>query len=127
MIRGFSSFRHINDMAGAKNLGYRGTPAYHGRIMLDPETGRLLRLTIDSDLPRADAIRAAGISVEYGAVVIGERTFQCPLKSLAVTRVRVEGHGDEPERIILHLNETDFVNYHRFGSESHLLPETMAQ
>ncbi len=61
---------------------------YHGEIMIDPETGAVLRLTIQADLNQGLPLVRSDILVDYGPVEIGGKTYICPVRSLAVWRSR---------------------------------------
>jgi hypothetical protein len=70
------------------------------------------------------------ITIEYGPVEIGGRTYVCPLRSVSIVRVR-------PVRILSNsvdafraygpystmLNDISFDGYHIFRSQSHVLPD----
>ena len=115
-----SSYRHINDMADAKFNCYKGTPAYHGSITIDPATGIVLRIAIESDLPPKDRLARADLFVQYGSVEIGGRIYTCPMRSVAVSLIRFP--ESTPARTLLCLNEATFANYHRFGASIRVLP-----
>jgi hypothetical protein len=115
-----SSYRHINDMADAQLNCYKGAPAYHGSISIDPATGTVLRIAIESDLPPKDRLARADLFVQYGSVEIGGRTYTCPVRSVAISLIRFP--ESTPARTMLCLNEAIFANYHRFGASVRLLP-----
>ena len=100
-------------------------PGYHGGIEIDPETGNILRLTIEADLKPDDAISRAFMMVEYGPVKIGEDIRFCPIRSVSLSRYHTM-YATPTKDDFLHtdrllLNDVEFTNYHRFGSESTLL------
>lgn len=112
-------------------------PAYHGSISIDPATGAVLRLTIVAELKNDDPLLTAETMVEYGPVQIGERRFICPTHSLAISVERAAGSGEASDVLAwggviarpgktatLLINETSFVDYHRFGSTARILTET---
>lgn len=117
--------------------------AYHGEIALDPETGAILRLTLQADLDQADLstglqeaalgnpLTRADLAVDYDQVEIGGRMYFCPVHAVAlsVSRTLVRGktgmrHSPSivlgPEK--LYLNDSTFGNYHLFRSESRIMP-----
>lgn len=58
-------------------------PAYHGEIAVDSANGTILRFSAISDF-KAPSERACGaIPLEYAPVVIGDRTFVCPVNGVA--------------------------------------------
>lgn len=115
---------------------YTELPAYHGSISIDPTTGAVLRLTIVAELKTGDPLLTAETMVEYGPVQIGDRRFICPIHSLALSVERAGGPGEAGDIMAwggviarpgktttLLINETSFVEYHRFGSTARILTE----
>ncbi|MFZ1015444.1 MAG: VWA domain-containing protein [Terracidiphilus sp.] len=114
---------------------YTELPAYHGTISIDPTTGAVLRLTIVAELKSGDPLLTAETMVEYGPVQIGDRRFICPIHSLALSVERAGGPeaGDimawggvmarPGKTTTLLINETSFVDYHRFGSTARILTD----
>ena len=112
-------------------------PEHHGELAIDPATGAVLRITVESapgwiaetDLSPLRPVLFSNMRVEYGPVNIGGRTFICPLRSVVITRERTvvpvsfwqqnfSVYG--PYQTLL--NDTTYTNYHKFGSESRMLP-----
>lgn len=100
-------------------------PAYHGTLAIDPATGAILRLTIQADSKPGDPISHVASVIEYGPVVIGEKTYICPLRSLAFS---VEERNECTmvalnRGVVRHmrLNRITFSNYHRLGSTSRII------
>jgi hypothetical protein len=113
-----------NGLAGLdvdKSNSYRGTPAYHGTLTIDPETGTILRITVDPELKADGPIMRSSVEVEYGPVEIGGNTYICPVRSIAVSDAKTRLGGDMGDRTILRINEVAFTNYHRFGSTSQIV------
>ena len=98
------------------NDSYRGTPSYHGSIFLDPATGAILRITLDAELNPSEPITRNASSIDYGSVEIGGKKFICPIRSVAISLTRAYLKDQPGIRTILHINRTEFTNYHRFGS-----------
>lgn len=133
-------------MNGGRGIFQRHA-GYHGEIAVDPETGTILRLTMQADLKPPYPIARADLMVEYGPVEIGGKTYTCPLKSVAIargfepafpagTQGKPEGFGgliqaeneadgvsDGPEILQTMLNHVVFRQYHLFRSETRILPE----
>lgn len=65
--------------------------AYHGELTLDPASGTILRLTLIADLSKGDPIAKAELMVEYGPVVLGGKTYFCPVKSVSVSVAPMQG------------------------------------
>jgi len=101
---------------------------YHGYLEADPETGTILRITIEADLKPEDFVQRASMMVEFGPVNIGDSTYVCPTRSvsISVSRTEFEAHGAVESTNRLLLNDVEFTDYHRFGSESTLITEIPA-
>lgn len=106
---------------GDEDNSYRGTPGYHGTITIDPDTGTILRITMDPELKANGPIMKSAVEVVYGPVEIGGKTFTCPVRSTAISAARSQLGGDMSDRTILRINEVTFTNYHRFGSSSQIV------
>ena len=124
---------------------FQHSPAYHGDVTIDPADGTILRLTLISDLSKADPISKANLMVVYGPVALGKRTFFCPLKSVSVTvaplqlhrpkslpgatipalsgatQMQVQDNSAEDAPLQTMVNEVVFDQYHLFSSESRML------
>jgi hypothetical protein len=98
-------------------------PAYHGRLEVDPDTGAVLRISVEADLRKEDPIQRASLMVEYARVQIGAGKFLCPTRSVSITysRTEFESHGTLESTNRLQLNDVEFTGYHRFGSEATLI------
>jgi VWFA-related protein len=99
------------------------TPGYHGRLEIDPDTGAVLRISVQADLRNDDPIQRASMMVEYAPVQIGAGKYICPTRSVSITysRAEYESHGAIESTNRLQLNDVEFTGYHRFGSEVKLL------
>jgi VWFA-related protein len=124
------------------------TPGYHGSISIDPATGTVLRITIETELSRFDPLKRAAIAIEYGPVRIGDASFIAPVRSVALSTEDAEfaatngssasesGRSQNPAWTnvgvgtlgapLQLINETRFVAYHRLGSTARILADTAA-
>ena len=85
------------------------TPAYHGLIYVDRDTGMVTRVTLEAvNIPPSFPIQEARTVLDYDFVKIGEAEFLLPLKS--EMRMR-EGR-------LLVKNEVEFRLYRKFGAEA---------
>jgi VWFA-related protein len=131
---------------------FRETPAYHGTLSIDPASGAILRITLEAELNPGDPLLRAATMIEYGPVPIGNRSFICPVRSLALTMAESGSDGSasrEPGdttvsrnqaadeawanpasrptfKPVLHLNKTTFTRYHRLGTELRILADGTA-
>ncbi len=124
----------------------RQRAGYHGEITLDPDTGAILRLTVEADLPAGNPISAARIAVEYAPVEIGDKTFICPVRGIALAqapdakalhKILYPAGSDKtpsplqkaspsapsavPQQTLL--NDVEFRHYHLYSGEARIVPE----
>jgi hypothetical protein len=104
------------------DVSFRGTPAYHGEISIDPATGTIERITMEPELPDSSSIPALGLAVLYGRVVIGGVGYVCPTRSLATSTVRIpDPEAPDGSYSRTYVNEVSFVGYHKFGSTARMV------
>jgi len=100
-------------------------PAYHGEIAINPDSGEILRITVDSDLAPPHQTVKSSIAVEYGSISIGGTYYICPVKSVALSKTPVyavqTGIRPGPIPVQTELNDVAFVDYHVFRSEARIL------
>jgi VWFA-related protein len=113
------------------------SPRYLGELAIDPGTGAILRLTMESEpgwiretnLNPVLPIKGAAMMVEYGPVEMGGRRYISPLRSVVTMRVRtvrtLTNWGQTfdvyaPYETLL--NDMVYADYHKFGSEARMLP-----
>ena len=114
---------------------FEALPSYHGEISIDPDTGAILRLTIQTDIPPDHPIYRADVLAEYGPVEIAGQQYVCPTKSVsiarAMNRVNVQqgqcvDYNCRPDAYVFPkntaVNDTVYHSYHVFRSEMHILP-----
>jgi VWFA-related protein len=104
-------------------------PAYHGEIAIDPVSGTIFRLQVQTDLKGFVPVNRSDIMVSYGPVEIGGRTYILPLRSVSIWRGRVEPRLGEWNISFqtwgpyeTRMNDFAFDQYHIFRGESHILP-----
>jgi hypothetical protein len=133
-------------MRGGRSV-FQRVSGYHGEISVDPETGTILRLTMQADLKPAYPMAKADLMVEYGPEQIGGRTYTCPERSIAIARgyepEQPIGHGNAeplnfvgmlgsqgapdptnsgPEVLQTLLSHVVFRDYHLFRSDARIIP-----
>jgi VWFA-related protein len=101
---------------------------YHGEITIDPESGTVLRLTVEADLEPNQPIDRSSILAEYGPVEIGGKTHICLVRSIAIVRVRkIFDMEDWGEGFTVYgpfenmLDDLAFERYHMFLGEARVL------
>ena len=111
-------------------------PAYHGSLFIDPASGVIRRITLEAEMEDSPVSQAATV-IEYGPVVIGDRRFICPLRSMNLYEGPAESGppaSELPTTVTeallptgtLYVNETSFTSYHRLGSTVRVLSEAEA-
>lgn len=112
-----------NEMNGSAEY-----PAYHGQLAIDPETGTIYRITLTAKGSETSSVLESNLSVEYGPVEIGGKTYVCPLHGVAYTQARLmDQQGkealsiDQAKDAPRYLNDTTFTNYQLFRSEVRIL------
>lgn len=108
---------------------FKQNAAYHGEVTVDPSSGAILRLTVIADMEPRLPMLSSSILVEYGQIVIGEKVYICPIKSVTISRMRTvvllkkwgESFGVFG-RFETILNDVAFEKYHLFRAESRILP-----
>lgn len=97
-------------------------PAYHGEIAIDPQKGDVLRLSIVAELDPPNQEVKTAIVVEYATVIIGDKPYTCPIKSIALSRVPVgDAVGSSSPPMQAQLNDVAFTGYHLFRAEVRIL------
>jgi hypothetical protein len=105
-------------------------PAYDGELAIDPATGAVLRITIQSSgAGQSNDLLDSSILVEYAPVAIGGRMYDCPVRCVAISRTHVSGPvsgeaKDAPGSAEApgFLNDVTFTGYHLFRGEVRILP-----
>lgn len=85
------------------------TAGYHGELRIDRDSGRVLRLTAETDdVPAGFPIRAVLKEVEYDYAGVGGRRYFLPLHA----EIRIL------RGMVWTRNEVDFTRYRKFQAES---------
>jgi len=99
--------------------------AYHGEIAIDPEAGQISRVSVVADLPPPHEASQTAMLVEYGPVMIGDRSYICPVRGVAYSKVPMQKASGEPQgsavTVLTQINDVAFTNYHLFGSEARIV------
>lgn len=102
----------------------RLAPPYHGEIAIDPATGAVLRLTVIADVQPPYTHTQSALMVEYGPVVLGDRTYICPLRSVSLAREPLAGESETGAPMLrTFMNDVAFSSYHLFRAEARILPQ----
>ena len=102
---------------------FREKPGYRGELYLDPATGAIDRITLQADLTDADPVTKSEIAVQYGPVDIGGKNYICPIRGIAVSEVHnLVMESVDQVGLEKHINVVRFLNYHKFGSTTRIVP-----
>ncbi len=102
----------------------RTAPAYRGSLWVDPSTGVILQISIETDKNGSDSFQRVAVMVQYAPVQIGDRKFVCPARSLALYLGIPDANsslGDAPTKW---LNIASYSGYRRFASTTRILANT---
>lgn len=103
---------HSNFSLTGENLRQIGV-AFHGQVYIDAATHSIRRITVDADnIPDSLRVRATSLSVDYNWVTIAGHDYLMPSRGAVSLR---EGKREAV------LNEFEFRNYRRFGSQVRIL------
>lgn len=114
---------------------FKATPAYHGEITIDSETGHVLRIVLFCDLVPGQVITRAGAELEYGPREIAGQSYFLPMRGVSFSTIPVTvsqwvGQQDphpEPDRYALtSINDLQFEDYRVFRTEMRILPAETA-
>lgn len=72
---------------------YKSTPPYHGEFFIDPESGVVVRLIVQTELKPSDVVHQLDTRIDYGPVKAGERTLVAPVKTFINTVVVPNGES----------------------------------
>jgi VWFA-related protein len=91
------------------------TVGYHGQVYIDTVTQMVRRITqVTDNVPPKFLIREASVSVDYDYVVINKHDYMLPIGAQVILR---KGRRE------LDLNEIEFRNFRRFGSNMRILTD----
>ncbi len=112
---------------------FRQVVAYHGEIVVDPATGTILRLVLQSDIKPGQFTARSDVEVEYAPVDIGGKSYFLPVRSVSSTMAHAlfvfEGDCarlDETLSLQKSLNDVVFQSYHVFRSDATILTDSEA-
>jgi hypothetical protein len=91
---------------------------YRGRIWVDRETYRVLRLEdISTDIPKDFPVTAASSRIDYDWVTINERQYLLP----SYAEIQLSAGNERPS--VQTRNEIRFRNYQKFGAEVKIIED----
>jgi hypothetical protein len=91
-------------------------PAYSGRVWVDVETARVMRIEMEGrNIPSTFPVSLVESAVEWDFVKIGSSSYLVPVHAESLSCMRAEGQCSK--------NVMDFRNYRKFGAQSELITE----
>ncbi len=113
---------------GDGSASYTIVPGYSGEIAIDPSTGAILRVIVQASLDNFVPANRSAVSVTYGPVQIGGRTYVLPQQSVSIFRQRTVqtfvGYGGSFRDwgpYAATLNAFGFTDYHNFHADMRIL------
>ena len=107
----FTSGKEPSGDGGKENWNvYETIPSYHGEIAIDPVTGGIRRLTIQTDIPANQPIYRADILVEYGTIELGGREYLLPARSVTISQASIPIMIQEGNCVDLHCTPRTYVH-----------------
>jgi len=107
---------------------FRKLSAYHGEIQIDPETGAIVRLTVQADIGPRQPIVRSDILVDYAPQTLGNVEYMCPSRSVTIWRGRRSEMVHEWNQsfraygpFVTMMDDVSFDRYHLFRGEARIL------
>jgi hypothetical protein len=72
---------------------FKTTPGYHGELFIDPQTGAVVRLTLQADLKPTDYVQQEETRIDYAPVEIGGKPYVVPVQSIILLTVIPAGQS----------------------------------
>jgi hypothetical protein len=76
-----------NTQSSTEYSPYKSVPPYHGEFFIDPETGTVVRMIVQADFKSTEVVHQLDTRVDYGPVVVGDKTLVLPMKTIVNTEV----------------------------------------
>lgn len=102
-------------------------PAYHGEVAVDPASGTIYRITVETSGTGPGFLQESSILVEFGPTQIGGVTYICPIRGVALVKDfdSFANLDAQPPPIPFHtaINDVSFTNYHVFRTKSRVMTD----
>jgi hypothetical protein len=90
---------------------FKATPGYHGELFIDPQTGAIVRLTLQADLKPTDYVQREDTRIDYSPVEIGGKQYVVPVESIVLTTVVSSGQSFQKMSARRTLFDIKYSNY----------------
>lgn len=98
------------------------TIAYSGFVFVNPTTGAILRITRSAEnIPAGFPIHQVDTAVDYAPVTIAGTSYLLPVRSVTASDNPLSCKTPNKPKRVHALNDTRFLNYHLFATNSQLL------
>lgn len=106
-------------------------PAYYGEIAIDPDSGDIFRVMEIAEMTPPQEKVQAQLLVEYAPVTLGDRSYICPVRGVAMIKIPTSADPGLQKTDIpalqTYLNDETFTEYHLFRADTQILPEPGVQ
>jgi hypothetical protein len=126
-VRNYADSESYSPVSSNLPNSYHGTPGYHGTLSIDPATGAIMRITVEASLKSSEPITDGAVAIDYGPVTIGDKSYICPVHSVAISVVRSQIEGLYAPRAVRRINEVEFTNYHPGGATAQMVMPAASQ
>lgn len=128
-------FKPPSAIAPASEQGreYNADPGYHGEVAFDPATGRIARLVVICDFAKGAPMQKADMEIDYGAVQIGDASYDLPLRGVSVSSFLLATHdllfdngdsiGEQSDHFpVTSVDDLTFSNYRIYKPRIRIVP-----
>jgi hypothetical protein len=114
--------------------GYRLEPPYYGELTIDPQSGAIFRIALETALGALVPLDRTDVMVAYGPVEMNGRTWILPLRSVSIMRTRDEKNLDLWDQSFTIwgpfetlIEQFTFERYHMYQGSARMLPGYTAE
>ncbi len=117
------SVRKIGKTSSHVETNFLLVAGYHGEVVVEPETGRIRIIRLQTEMPRYKNILGGGMLIQWNPKEIGSYRCLCVTHSVdSLTMVdRWYMHSSAMVENRRHINENEYHQYHRFGSKPRIV------
>jgi hypothetical protein len=91
---------------------FRATAPYRGKFYIDPDTGTVLRLITQAELPAAAPVHSEDMRIDYGSISVGGRILFVPLATETLAALVPGSENDESQYKEVHrYTAADYSSY----------------
>jgi hypothetical protein len=103
---------------------FKAIVPYHGKFYIDPDTGTVLRLITQAELPSAAPVHSEDTRIDYGEMSVGGRTLIVPLATDTLAALVPGAENAESQYKEIHrFTAADYSNYRLTTSDKTETPK----